>query len=320
MRAKSGRGERIGCDIRCDFPYMKEMIMSVRRKLAIAVLAAVLVSPAWAQTTRQTSTTAPATTPQAATFDPDAMTRVIPELKFDGQSLDEVADYLRQVSGLNLVVWRDPDVPAGVPKISCTLHNVTMEQFLEFLGNAYNIGTPTIESNKPDNPNPIVMLKVQMTPQLRASLQSAPPRPFQRVEVFNLKPVVAALSDGSAEGNKKALNDVMSLVQTTLNELSNSEPPSLKIHEPTMSLVFKGSDYARQTLDRSLAALAPAPDEQQKRLKDELGQMRNQLDLERQKLELEGQMLRRQNERLQQELAQLRQQLDANRPATRPNE
>ena len=112
--------------------------MRVLRKVSLALLLIGLTMPVLAQTSAS-PTTGPATS-QAAAWEKN-----VPEIKFDNASFDDVAAFLSNVSGTNIVVMRDSNVPPGLPTVTCHLKNVTLSQFANFLGTAYGVEATNID-------------------------------------------------------------------------------------------------------------------------------------------------------------------------------
>src|SRR5437764_422140 len=75
------------------------------------------------------------TRPEAATTQFAAVAgKVIPEVNFQGIPLDDALDFIRDISGANIVISRDPGVPDRYPtNVNMRLKNVTVRQFLQLL-------------------------------------------------------------------------------------------------------------------------------------------------------------------------------------------
>lgn len=280
--------------------------MRVLRKVSLTLVLMGLTLPALAQTP-QPPTTGPATSPAAA----NAWEKNLPELRFDNVSFDDVASFLSDVTGINIVVLRASNVPPGQPMVTCRLKNVTVDQFTEFLQAAYGVATSKIDGPA----GPITMMKVELSDAVLASMnQGGGPR--ATVDVVNLRSVIGELQTGNKD-RKSAINDVMSLIQTTMGQIGGTQP-SLKVHEATESLVFKGTNEQRLVLQSLIATLQPSADAQRRILEDQLRDRENASQIDLAKMKVENNALERQNEQLEKEVAQLRQQLNTNRPATNP--
>jgi hypothetical protein len=283
---------------------MKEMDMLVLRKVTTVVMLLAVTTPVWSQSTQPTTgqTTAPAA---------DALEKVLPELRFDNVSFDEVANFLSDVTGMNVVVTRASSVPPGAPALTCHLRNVTPAQFFEFLQTAFSIQASKIEGPT----GPIVVLRVPLSDAVQGNLNQGGGQGATRTEVFNLGAIIENLA---AEGGKNAaLNSVMSLIQTALAQ-TGGPAPTLKVHEGTSSLVFKGTTEQRLLVQSTIAALQPSREAQQRAFDDQLRERDNTLKLEAARAKVEIDALKRQNEQLEKQLALLREQLNTNRPATNP--
>jgi hypothetical protein len=270
---------------------MKEMQMNVRRNLGIAMLAAVLVSPGWAQTTQPD---APATTQSA-------MERVLPELRFDNADFNDVMDFLRDLTGMNIVVVRDGGIPADYPRLTVRLRDVTLEQFFTFLQRAYAITADEIDGPR----GAVYVVKVPMNEDASFSI-NATPQKANVEQVYRLSDIVHSLAAGKKgdDAEKQAMNDTLSLLQAALALTPGT--PTIKVHEPTQTLIFTGSADQRKILESALQSLQPSED--QKML-----QAATQQDVQMRTLRT----LRQENDALRKALMDLRVEIPQ-QPATQP--
>src|SRR5436190_17024932 len=74
------------------------------------------------------------------------MSRVLPEVAFQDVGFDDVIDYLRDVSGFQAVIVRDPGVPEGEPVIRLRLKSVPLKQLLQVIQAAHpDVGIEPVE-------------------------------------------------------------------------------------------------------------------------------------------------------------------------------
>src|SRR5208283_1709994 len=65
----------------------------------------------------------------------------------------------------------------------------------------------------------------------------------------------------NAADRSKALNDILSLVQAALEATGSNQPPLMKVHAPTETLIFRGHPTQLEAVNRTLKALEPTPEE-----------------------------------------------------------
>jgi hypothetical protein len=214
----------------------------------------------------------------------------LPAQKLQGP-LDEILNQIKDKSkGFNSVIVRSPGVPESYPTLApLTANGVTIGQFLQFIKTSY----PGVEISRIDGPNdPLYVIRIALgnvppwqLPGMPGNSQPVvdpttgaamglPPQPT--VKVYPLGNIVRALADGktgNGDHTKQALDDVLSLVQATLDQAGASkDQTSIKVHEPTLSLVFRGSPDKIALLDELLATLEPKQDD------SKLGKMRQQME------------------------------------------
>ena len=97
-----------------------------------------------------------------------------------------------------------------------------------------------------------------------------------RVRLYRLNDMISAQADDAAtrsivgkkpeevtnvkprdEQIKDATNQILSLLQAALDQTDSDGPMSIKIHEPTLTLMFKGSKAKQTVLEEALDALQP---------------------------------------------------------------
>ena len=174
--------------------------------------------------------------------------------------LDEQMEVIRQrIPSFNCVIVRDPGVAKNYPTIPVMmLKNVTVGQFLQFLQASF----PGVQYKRIDGPaGALYAIRVRMEDDpLRR--QMAIDR--NRVRLFRLNEFINTLADESPDKDKpreqkikEATAQVLSLLQAALEQTEDQEPCIVKIHEPTLTLMFKGSPEKQAVLDEALSALMP---------------------------------------------------------------
>jgi hypothetical protein len=168
------------------------------------------------------------------------------------------------VPGFNAVILRSSGVAPNYPTLPpMQLKNVTIGQFMRFVQEAF----PPVDVSPVDGPNgTLYAIRVQGDDE--AERRSKMAEQANRVRLFRLTDIVRAMAAempgrGSAstrpeeERIKEATNHVLSLLQIAIEQADAGAPYSLKIHEPTLTLLFKGSAEQKAVLEDALATLDP---------------------------------------------------------------
>jgi hypothetical protein len=196
---------------------------------------------------------------------------MLPGEKFDNVRLDDFLDYLKQKvtgsGGFNSVIVRAPGVPTDYPTLpSMTTKNVTIGQFLEFVKTSY----PGVDIKRIDGPTaPLYVIRIENAEGQIAAGPPVTPGPdptATQVMVFPLGKVIGSVvarmpSAGGADDQKKALDEVLSLVEAAMKEQSGGAPPTLQVHEATQTLLFKGTAAQLSVLVQVLQTLQPTGDD-----------------------------------------------------------
>ncbi|WP_428940226.1 hypothetical protein [Fontivita pretiosa] len=220
---------------------------------AILVLSSAVSAPA--------QQTQPTTAPTDQNLPVEA--RLFPGERLGNVRLDDVLDYIRdRVPDFNAVVIREAGVPDDYPTLpQLDLRNVTIGQFMTFIGESFaNVSVKLV-------PGPFVPLYVV---QIRSGgpglpVIDAPARPQSIVRVYRLREITDALISQSrsattqpADGTTartQAISHVLSVVQAALEQAGEKTQPVLKVHEPTLTLIFKGTESQQFVLEEALRAL-----------------------------------------------------------------
>jgi hypothetical protein len=240
---------------------------------------------------------------------PKVESQAMPGEKFENTPLDEVLQFIHdKVPEFNSVVVRSPGVQAGYPVIpGMSVKNVSIGQFLEFL----EVSFPGVNIQRIKGPTgPLYVIKVTAGPMDQPNFAdfpggfapgfgggmpgapmpgpAVPPgQPQNVVVVYRLNDIVASLvagKEGGRELQRNALTDILSLVQSALEESGEKEQVVLKVHESTQTLLFRGSPMKQAVLEQVLTTLRPAQDPiqagQVAELKDKLRMVEAQREID----------------------------------------
>jgi hypothetical protein len=300
--------------------------------IVIVVALVALQALAWAQQPAR----APASTQQSGPIDE----RILPEMKFEGISLDEALKFIHDVApGFNSVVVRAQGVDENYPIMpNISLKNVTIGQFLELIQKSY-----PIQIDRIDGPvGPIYSIRVQATPEslppgnIPAGFGGVPVAMHAQqamVRVYPLGDIITSLvsrqpgGKSEAERTKAALNDVLSLIQAALEQTEGNDKPILKVHEATQTLLYKGSPDKQAVVEAILGTLQPKQDpkleeaeQASRQAKTELMRLAETLDNQRKDVVMRNSQLQEMERALLEskaEIATLKAQLmQAQKPST----
>jgi hypothetical protein len=188
--------------------------------------------------------------------------------------LDKQIEAIRAaVPGFNGVIVRSPGVEPNYPMLPpMTLRNVTIGQFMRFVQAAF----PSVEVSRIEGPNGTVYA-IRIRRDEDAERRARIAEQANRVRLFRLTEIVRAMAaqppaEGADKGKpdkpdkpvkpeeeriKDATAHVLSLLQIAIEQTDTGAPYTLKIHEPTLTLLFKGSAEQNEVLEDALATLDP---------------------------------------------------------------
>lgn len=196
---------------------------------------------------------------------------IIPPINIDGMNIYDFVGFLRDsVPNFQAVVVRDADVPDDYPTLTLHLRNVTPDQLIEVLSQAY----PSLEwSTTPGTT--IHVLKIHAPTDLPAS----------NLHVYSLTPIVSRLEEGPSrpmgvqnsnlfggvggqpttkeatgeqQKRREELNNVLSVIKAALAQVANGNSAVLQVHEETETLIFKGTQPQQEAVEQVLQALSGA--------------------------------------------------------------
>ena len=234
----------------------------------------------------------PAPVPRAGS--PEIESQVIPGDQISSISLQDLLNLLKDtVPGFNSVIVRDPEVVPDYPTLpAMTLKNVTVGQLLELIKTSF----AGVEISRIDGPTaPLYLIRIlpregvptQAQAAQAAAMKAAQPNQAglagqfnpnpivpgfdpasggpdaPQVKVYRLDDIVRSLTTAESDpaSRKKALDDVLSLIQAALDQTGGSDSVVLKVHEPTQTIIFKGSYRKMLVLEQVLETLRPKPNE-----------------------------------------------------------
>ncbi len=198
-----------------------------------------------------TSTGAVAAAPIARASDEP----VIPQIQLNEVTLQVVLDFLQEAApGSQMVVVYEPGAEQSQPIITnLKLTHVTPGQVLQALGRVF----PQLDVSASDEGGSIIYTVRVRNKQTRETVRVT--RVFRMREAIDQVAREAADTDGAAPrgGRPQARNAVLALLDTALQAGGNPTPPQLQFHEPTETLVFRGTAEEASLVDEALAALRP---------------------------------------------------------------
>jgi hypothetical protein len=227
---------------------------------------------------------------------PKIESQLMPGEKFEDIQLSEVLTFMHEkLPEFNSVIVRSPGVDPNYPTLpQMSVKNVTIGQFLEFL----KVSFPGVDIQRISGPaGPLYVVKVTAGPMDRpqfhagmfpgaaappgggfapggfAPMPGQPGQPQNVVQVYRLTDIVGSLlaTRPADQGDPRpALADILSLVQSALEESGEKEKVVLKVHEQTQTLLFRGSMAKQAVLEQVLNTLRPAHDPQQTQQMNEL--------------------------------------------------
>ncbi len=187
---------------------------------------------------------------------------VIPDARFDANAIGDIGQFLRQAFGVRVVVLRDA---CTLPMPAISLKDVTVGQLFQILQDAHP--GLTVQEVPADRLTPAVYVIGYHDPD--PAPRNAPADPATpHVRVFGLtdsvapRAAAAAAAADTGDHVKGAMNDVLSAIQTALDVAALPGPSAvLKVHQPTLTLVARGTDAQLDLIAQTVAALRPSKDE-----------------------------------------------------------
>jgi hypothetical protein len=198
--------------------------------------------------------------------------RVLPEVRFDGVGFDDVMAFFRDVApGFSPYIVRDSNVASNTPQLTLHAKDITIDQFLVFLEQAYGVKTTKVEGPV----NPIWVIKIPHTVGNFKSDRRLL-RPYSLRDA--IVPLITGRNGNTTDIEKQALQDVLMLIQTALKEAHADQDVSIKVHEPTRTLLVYGALQAHDVVDQVLQTLRPSTDDIRAKSEEELRKLRAKFD------------------------------------------
>lgn len=227
-------------------------------------------APAWAQS----EAPAPPVPQKNANPGVSHSTKLIPKLEFRDVPLSEVLNILRDADPDFQAIVSGPGSEDGGPTIQeLRLKNVSAASVLRVLGEAYP--QIRVDAMQPEDGTPMIWSIHVLGPEQPAG-GSGPglygpagemgmggeTAGTQTVTtVHRLREIIDDLArDGrdAPENRKKACEAVLSLVQATIETQGGGKSPAtIKLHEATETLVFKGTAMQAGFVEQALSTLTP---------------------------------------------------------------
>lgn len=207
------------------------------------------------------------TNPPAPTIE----TKPMPGAGIERATLEQVLQSIHEAQPeFNSVVVRANGVPSDYPTIpTMSFKNVTIGQFLQFL----QVSFPGITCYRIDgDAGPLYSFRIN--PDNSANFggggrggfnQLQKPNP---VHLYRLTEIINNLADDNATKDgkdakdipqkdriKAATDEVLSLLQAALDQTDADGPCVLKMHDPTLTLLFKGSAVKQSVLEDAINSL-----------------------------------------------------------------
>lgn len=173
---------------------------------------------------------------------------ILPDENVPSMPLENwLGEFRDQMPDLHCVIISGPGTKMPVlPALSTK--NLSVGQFMDFLKAAF----PGLDIQVIDGPKaPLYVIHLPNTDEVAL--------PDIMVKIYPLKEIVLSMVGANAteDAKKKALNDVLSLLQTAVSDLGDKSQYAMNVHEPTMTLIFKGTPKMTYTLDQAITALEP---------------------------------------------------------------
>lgn len=227
---------------------------------------------------------------------PTADDPIVPDINFNGISLDDAISSLSdKYPQFKVAILRDPNVASDFPTVNLKLKGVSLTQFMELIYTA----NPNLETREIEGPGgKIICLIVHAAPDGHGAAMGggggggaiAPNASVAPVvRVYRLSAILNLPSGGKADptSKKEAMNQALSLIKVALEQVGG-EPPVLRIHEETQTLIFKGMPAQEAMLQNVIEALKPQPletyvterqaQEERNRLESALNEQKNRMN------------------------------------------
>jgi hypothetical protein len=177
----------------------------------------------------------------------------MPAIEISRQPLEKVMnDLKKKLPGFEFSISRE-NVPHDYPVLpAMSVENVSIEQFLALVTTEVPGVTVTYGVSGDG-----LLAEINIVPNPNAVATTQP----TVVRVFGLAELIAFRST-SIEGvekredrEKQASNEILSMIQAALDVAGDPTVPVMKMHAPTKTLIFKGTDAQAQIVESAIKAL-----------------------------------------------------------------
>ncbi len=181
---------------------------------------------------------------------------IIPDIEFNNLLLDHAIEVLSEkLPHSKFVVLRDKNAPENWPTLSIKLKGVSVSQLMQLIQTAH----PGLELKEIDGPGGTITCLLVHPPEVPDAAAGEPKgKMLQAVRVYRMS-AINGLSDKAKSdpvARKEAMNKALSLIGVAL-EQTGGDPPTLKIHEETGTLIFKGNADQESILENVMETLRP---------------------------------------------------------------
>lgn len=248
---------------------------------------------------------------------------IVPEINFNNATLEDAINSLSdQYPKFKVAILRDPNVASDFPTVNLKLKGVSLTQFMELIQTA----NPTVETKEIEGPGgKIICLLVHAAPEGHGNAMPdggvAPNAAIAPVvKVYRLSEILSLPSGGKSDlaAKKEAMNQALSLAKVALEQVGG-EPPILRIHEETQTLIFKGMPAQEAMLQNVMNAIKPPyaivsdiqAQQERTRLDSALNEQKNRMNEEwRHTLEVVSDKTSMRAQEMDQQMARLQKALD----------
>jgi hypothetical protein len=179
----------------------------------------------------------------------------MPAIELSNQPLEKVLNQMKaKLPGFDFSISRE-DVPHEYPVLpDMRVENVSLRAFAELIQQQ----VPGVTVSLPMQTNDFGFDGFEVR------IQPNPNQPVQAVRVFELGEIIAHRA-AALKGDVKiedrehiATNDILSLIQAALDVAGDSKSAEMKIHAPTQTLIFKGTDAQEKIVQNVMQVLGNA--------------------------------------------------------------
>jgi hypothetical protein len=208
--------------------------------------------------------------PEAAAAKPAKVEKVLTDLRFDNVALTDAIEYLRDVTGENIVVFVDPDVDLTAIRLTMKLKNVTFPQVANLLA---SVPDARIEINQSENTGDVFIVSVKSLHENRGAGGGggfggggyATQAPATESGVVSVLPVFDTYS-GDEDREKTVTNTVTTMLDAIVASLGDGgKAPVVRFHPQSRLIFFRGTPQQVAEINAALTKFLEADAQQQTR-------------------------------------------------------